>query len=93
MNNVIDNPARQRYELEIAGQIAFINYQRAAGVVTMTYAKVPAELNGQGIGSMLVEGALQLARAQGEQVVPLCSFIAAYMDRHPEYSDLLASSK
>jgi len=46
MSNVIDNAARQRYELEIAGQIAFINYQRAAGVVTMTYAKVPAELNG-----------------------------------------------
>jgi len=42
---------------------------------------------------MLVKGALQLARAQGEQVVPLCSFIAAYMDRHPEYSDLLAGSK
>ncbi|MGD9841670.1 MAG: GNAT family N-acetyltransferase [Steroidobacteraceae bacterium] len=88
---VIDNPARSRYELQVAGQLAFIDYRRNAGVVSMTYAKVPAELNGRGIGATLVKGALELARAQGEQVIPLCSFIATYIQRHPEYTQLLAT--
>jgi glutathione peroxidase len=89
-NQVIDHPDRQRYELEVEGQIAFIDYQRSAGVVTMTHAKVPAQLNGRGIGSALVKGALELARAQNERVIPVCPFIATYIQRHPEYAELLA---
>ncbi len=87
--NVIDHPERSRYELEIGGELAFINYRRQQNVVTLVHAEVPARLNGRGIGSALVKGALDLARAQGEQVVPVCSFIRIYLLRHPEYGDLL----
>jgi predicted GNAT family acetyltransferase len=87
---VIDNPARSRYELNLDGALAFINYRRQQGVVTLTHAEVPAHLNGRGIGSALVKGALERVRAQGEQVVPVCSFIRIYLHRHPEYADLLA---
>jgi len=90
MGPIRDNVERQRFELEAEGQIAFINYRRQGGVVVMNHAEVPAALNGRGIGSALVKEALELVRSRNETVVPVCSFIVAYIRRHPEYQTLLA---
>lgn len=90
MSPVRDNVERQRFELETAGQIAFIDYRRQGSVVIMNHAEVPAALNGRGIGSTLVKEALELVRSRNETVVPVCSFIVAYIRRHPEYQSLLA---
>ena len=51
---------------------------------------MPKALEGHGIGSALVRGVLDIARAQGMKVVPVCPFVKGYMDRHPEYADLRA---
>lgn len=87
-NDVRDNTERRRFELDLDGHIAFSNYKRADGVLTVLHTEVPAALNGRGIGSRLVRGVLDIARAQGLKVKPLCPFVAAYMDKHPEYADL-----
>ena len=87
---VRDNQQLNRYEMPVDGDMAFITYRRANQVVTMLHAEVPSRLSGRGLGSALVKGALDLARAEGSKVVPLCSFVAAYIDRHDEYRDLLA---
>lgn len=89
-NSVRDNPQRRRYELEVEGGCAFIDYRRQGDVVTMTHAEVPSALRGGGVGSELVRGALALARQRGDTVVPLCSFVEHYMRRHPEVHDLIA---
>jgi predicted GNAT family acetyltransferase len=83
-------PERRRYEMLVGDAVAFINYRREGNVVALTHAEVPAALNGRGIGSALVRGTLEQIKAAGEQVRPLCSFVAAYMDRHPEYEALRA---
>jgi hypothetical protein len=88
---VRDNSERQRYELEVEGGFAFIDYRRDERVVTMTHAEVPRTLRGGGVGSELVRGALALARQRGDTIVPLCSFVEHYMRRHPEAHDLLAA--
>lgn len=88
---VRDDSQRQRYELEVEGGFAFIDYRRNGGVVIMTHAEVPRALRGGGIGLELVRGALALARQHGDKVVPLCSFVEHYMRRHPEVHDLLAA--
>lgn len=88
---VRDHSERQRYELEVDGGLAFIDYRREDHVVVMTHAEVPRALRGGGVGSALVRGALALVRERGDRVVPLCSFVEAYMRRHPEAHDLLAS--
>lgn len=87
---VRDNSARQRYELEVGGALAFIDYRREGRIVSMTHAEVPLASRGGGVGSALVAGALVLVRQRGEKVVPLCPFVAHYMRRHPEARDLLA---
>lgn len=87
---VIDNPELQRFELDVDGHVAFASYRRSPGIVTFTHAEVPDALQGRGVGSALAKGALALVAQSGDKVVPRCPFIAAYMQKHPELSHLLA---
>jgi uncharacterized protein len=89
-NNVRDNTERHRFELDADNHVAFSNYKRSDGLLTILHTEVPKELEGRGIGSALVRGLLDLARAQGLKVRAVCPFVQAYLDRHPEYSDLQA---
>ena len=88
---LVDNGAAHRFELEVAGGMAFIDYRRSGAVVFLNHAEVPAALGGQGLGTRLVRETLELIRARGERVVPVCSFVRATMARHAEYDDLRAS--
>jgi len=87
--SVRDNPALHRFELDAEGHTASAYYALSPGVITFTHTEVPPELNGRGIGSALVRGALDQVRSRGLKVVPKCPFVAAYMGKHPEYNDLL----
>jgi hypothetical protein len=87
---VIDNPAHNRFELSLDGHTAFATYRRDGDLLTIYHTEVPREFEGRGIGSALVKGVLAIARKQNLKVKPLCSFVRAYMDRHPEFSDLHA---
>ena len=64
-------------------------YKRDGAIITIMHTEVPAALNGRGIGSALVRGLLDIVRAQGLKVKPLCPFVASYIAKHPEYADLL----
>ena len=85
---VRDNAAQGRFELDLPGTLAVLDYQRSGRVLTLSHAGVPAGFEGQGVGGRLVGGSLALIRSRGEQVVPRCSFVVAYMRRHPEFDDL-----
>jgi uncharacterized protein len=87
---VRDDSARRRFELEAGGAVAFIDYRRDGSKLFLIHAEVPPALRGGGVGSALVRATLDLVRQRGEKVVPLCSFVAHYMQRHPEVQDLLA---
>jgi predicted GNAT family acetyltransferase len=89
-SNVRDNTERNRFELDADGHIAFSNYKRADGVLTILHTEVPKALEGRGIGSALIRGVLDNARSQGLKVIAVCPFAKAYIERHPEYADLLA---
>jgi predicted GNAT family acetyltransferase len=89
-SSVRDNSARSRFELDADGATAFANYRLADGVITFTHTEVPPALGGRGVGSALVKGALDAVRARGLKVKPLCPFVRGYIERHPEFQDLLA---
>ena len=88
---LVDNTEAQRFELEVPGGMAFIDYRRSGGVLFLNHAEVPAALGGQGLGSRLVRETLELIRSRSERVVPVCSFVRATMARHKEYDGLRAS--
>jgi predicted GNAT family acetyltransferase len=90
MNDTVsDNPAQQRYELAVDGHVAASYYEIADGVVTFVHTEVPPELGGKGIGTKLIKGALDQVRAGGLKVIAQCPFVKAYIEKHPEYADLL----
>lgn len=88
-DDVRDNPARHRFELEVDGHLAIAVYSLAPGVITFIHTEVPDALAGRGIGSRLAKGALAQVRARGLKVVPRCPFIRGYIEKHPEWQDLL----
>jgi predicted GNAT family acetyltransferase len=85
---VSDNSARSRYELQADGGIAVAYYEVRGDTLVFTHTIVPEELQGQGLASRLIKGALDDIRRRGLKIVPQCSFVARYIERHPEERDL-----
>jgi predicted GNAT family acetyltransferase len=89
VNEVSDNPAHHRYELEVEGHLAKTYYRIEDGIITFVHTEVPPELGGKGVGSRLIKGALAQVRARGLKVIAECPFVKGYIEKHPEYADLL----
>ncbi len=83
------NAAAKRYEFNIEGEKAFIEYLEKPGVVVLTHTRVPESLGGRGIGSELVLSTLEAIRDRKLQVVPMCSFVAQYIRRHPQWEQIV----
>jgi hypothetical protein len=92
-NPVTNNKRRQRFELLLGeDKAAFIDYTEAGeGVLALTHAEVPEEVEGRGIGNRLVKGTFEIIQTEGLKIIPACPFIAAYLRRHPEHQSLVAS--
>jgi predicted GNAT family acetyltransferase len=89
---VTDHPDQLRYEIEVDGEVAgFLLYRVEPGVLELVHTDVDPKWEGKGVGGALVQGALDDVRARGLKVRPFCPFVAAYIRRHPEYEDLVAS--
>jgi predicted GNAT family acetyltransferase len=86
---IINNKRDHRYELAVEGHLAAAYYSLADGVVTFLHTEVPPELGGKGVGSKLIKGALAQVRADGLKVTAQCPFVKGYIDKHPEYADLV----
>lgn len=85
-----DNAARNRFELEVDGQVAFADYRRQPGRLVIPHVEAPPALRGTGAAGRLMEGVLAHARAEGLKVVPTCNYADAYIRRHKEHHDLVA---
>ena len=90
MEKVKDNRAEHEFELDVDGLRAIAAYQLEGDTIVFTHTLVPKKLEGHGVGSKLIRGALDAARDKGLKVVPQCPFVKSYIDRHAEYRDLLA---
>ena len=84
------NAAASRYEAVVDGHLAVAEYQLDGDRMTFTHTFVPPELRGRGIAEKLVRPALEWARTEKRRVVPACSYVAVFIERHPEFRDLLA---
>ena len=81
---VVHVPELSRFEVAGEPQPAVLVYERGAGEVALLHTVVPAEMEGEGVGSRLAEAAVRWARSQELDVVPVCSFVQSWIERHPE---------
>ena len=87
MTDVRHNEARGRYELDTPNGVALAVYRQQGDRLVFTHTEVPPADEGKGVGSRLVRAALDDARARGFRILPACSFVVAFVRRHPEYGD------
>ncbi|WP_353778795.1 N-acetyltransferase [Winogradskyella sp. 3972H.M.0a.05] len=87
---VRDNPEKKRYEANVDGEFAIIEYIKAKDTIYLTHTEVPKSMEGKGIGSRLVVAALEDIERQNLMLAPLCPFVAAYIKRHPEWKRILS---
>ncbi|WP_243057840.1 GNAT family N-acetyltransferase [Nocardioides sp. SR21] len=85
------NPEKHRYEAHIDGELAgFAQYLPSVGLITFNHTVVDDKFEGRGVASTLVRFALDDARADGSRrVLVTCPFIVRWIEKHPEYQDLL----
>ena len=88
---IADEPGRQRYEARIGDDVVgFIEYRAVSGRRILLHTEVDPSVEGRGVGSRLASGALDDIRARGLLVTVKCPFVAAFLERHSGYEDLLA---
>ena len=89
---VRDNATELRYEL-LDGDtvIGLIRYRLEPGAVALIHTEIEPAHEGQGLGSELVKGALDDLRGRGLRLVPICPYVRSWLERHPEYADLVTS--
>lgn len=89
---VVDNTQAGRFDILVDGQPAgFTEYRRSGSTISLTHTEIDPSFEGRGLGSVLVRDALDAARAEGRSV--FCSFVRRFIQRHPEYVDLVPADK
>ena len=87
--SVIHNKAKKRFEVQVESHTAELTYTLKGKTILFTHTGVPSALEGHGIGSKLVKTGLEYARANKLKVKTVCWFVSGYLERHPEYQDLM----
>jgi uncharacterized protein len=87
MAAVNHDASAHRFTTEVEGQHAVLHYTISGDVMTITHTGVPRAIGGRGVAGELMRAALSTARNAGWKVIPVCSYAAAYMARHPKDDD------
>jgi predicted GNAT family acetyltransferase len=89
MTILTDNLAAGRFEMQEAGHIVFADYRRTGSRLIIDHVEAPRALRGSGAAGRLMEGVVEQARREGVKITPLCGYASAWLQRRPEYADLI----
>ena len=89
MLKIRNDEALSHLEVSVEGGVGVLRYQVSRDTMWLLHVQVPPEAQGHGVASELTRTALELARERSLKVVPVCSFVATYIRRHPEYLAML----
>jgi len=87
--NILNNTKRSRFEVEVNGEYAFVEYQFYKEDIALMHTFVPLAARGQGVASALAKYALEAVKSQNQKLMVFCPFVAKYIRLHPEYQSLL----
>lgn len=86
---IYHNHAKHRFEAGAEPYLAMLNYQVKGKTVDIIHTEVPEQFQGQGVAGALARSALEWARQAGLKVLPSCPYVKGYIEKHPEFADLL----
>ena len=86
---VLLNTEAHRFEVNVSGIQAFLQFSMSGNSIVFTHTEVPREIEGRGIGSSLAKAGLDYARGEGLTVVPRCPFVEDYIRKHPEQLEIV----
>ena len=89
---IIHNASKQRFEIDIDGQLSVLEYTFKNHRLFLTHTEVPPALESQGLGTELAHAALEYARQNELTVVAICPFVQEYVRSHPEYQSFVTTS-
>jgi predicted GNAT family acetyltransferase len=93
MDSAVQNEkSYHRFAVHLGDATAVLAYKEEGDTIYLVHTEVPAEMEGKGTGGQLAKAALNYARENGLKVVARCPFVTSYLQRHPEYQDLVAGS-
>ena len=91
---IVDVPEAERFEARLDGEVLGFAEYRLQGDSRIVFTHTEVGPEHHGVGSALARGALDQVRAAGERkVVPRCPFIRGWIERHPDYADLVAEDR
>ena len=83
------NESAQRFELTLENHTAYVEFEKFPGGMALTHTIVPQQLGGRGVGGALVKQALDYAVQNHLKIRPVCTFVQAYLDKHPQYQAIV----
>lgn len=87
---LVNNELSRQFELVVDGVKAKIEYELQKDRMSLLHTEVPPALEGMGVGTAIVEKTLQYIQDNNLKLVPWCSFVKAYLKKHPAWKRLLA---
>ena len=90
---VTHNEQAQRFETSVGNRLALITYRRSPGRIIFLHAEVPPPFEGQGLAAKLTRTALDYARANHLEVIPLCPYVSSFVKKHRAYQDLVPAER
>ena len=88
-NPIINNEKHLRFETEVDGEFAFVDYRFYKGDIAFMHTFVPEAIRGKGIAAELVKFVLEYAKEKNRKIMVYCPTIAKYIQTHPEYDSLI----
>jgi len=89
-NPFINNTAAGRFEMEVEGATAFIDYETRPDAIALLHTEVPPALEGRGVAAALVEKTLIYLKERNQKIIPLCPYVGVFLRRHPEWKGMVA---
>jgi len=87
---LVDNKELHNFEFVVDGYRSFIDYVIKYDLVYLIHTEVAPELEGKGVASAMVNKTLELLESENRQIVPRCSYILSFLERHPEWKKMVA---
>lgn len=87
---LVKNEAIKRFEIEIDGHAAFINYGEFGSQIALVHTEVPEVLGGRGVAAALVEKTLTYLEDEGKMLLPFCPYVFAFIKKHPDWKHIVS---